>query len=108
MLWIVGFFVIVYLLFKPSQEPYQNLEVKEDYLRAKSYHPPQTLKDYYNKPVMTCPDNYERTMDTLQKVPSTETYYGYTGSHHKYIDSRFLDESKMTEPLPVYADFFMY
>ena len=34
-------------------------------------------------------------------------YYGYTGDQHKYIDDRFIDWSKLKEPLPVYGDFFM-
>ena len=113
MLWIVILFVFVYLLFQDSCQTCQDeLEgflpkIAEDYQSSKSDDPPITLKDHYKNPEMNCPDNYERTQDNMHHIQATTKYYGYTGEQHKYIDDRFIDWSKLKEPLPVYGDFFM-
>ena len=113
MLWIVLLFVFVYLLFQDSCQTCQDeLEgflpkIAEDNQSSKSDDPPKILKDYYKKPIINCPENYEQIQENMGKIQATTKYYGYTGDKHRYIDDRFIDWSKLKDPLPVYGDFFM-
>ena len=103
-MWIFVFIIFVILLFYPVEEPFVNDFIK-NFQRSKFDKEPEQLKDYFEKPLMNCPQEYEIAMDTLKEIEPKEIYYGYTGSQH--IDNRYIDWTKIKEPLPVYADFFM-
>ena len=110
-MWVFVFIVFVIVLFYPKDkdrvvEPFLNSD-SEDYQRSKFDKEPAKVKDYFEKPMMNCPQNYEISMENLNRIETKPVYYGYTGDQHKYIDDRYIDWSKVTDPLPIYADFFM-
>jgi len=79
----------------------------EDYQKSTASEEPVKLKDYYDNPIMKYPQNYEIVMEKVNQIEVKPVYYGYTGEQHKYIDDRYIDWSKVSAPLPIYADFFM-
>ena len=59
-------------------------------------------------PKMSCPYKYEEAQDvllTLKERPK-KRYHGFTGSNFKYDDDRHVIWDKLSQPLPVHADFF--
>ena len=117
MLWIIVFIIFVILLFCPKRiEGLQNsltpekgsvnVDLHEDYQESKDAKHYDKVTDYYEKPLMNCPENYEKTMETIYQIEPT-LMYGYTGANHRYIDDRYIEWSRLNEPLPVDGDFFM-
>jgi hypothetical protein len=114
---MIVFVIIVILLFRPRTEGYRTsptpekgsvtTDLDEDYQVSKEAKQYDNLSDYYEKPFMDCPENYEKTMETMYKMEPKSQSYGYTGSKHRYIDDRFIEWSRLNEPMPVYGDFFI-
>ena len=118
MLWIIVIIIFVILLFCPNKtEGLQNAltpekgtfnnYLQEDYQESKEAEHYNKITDYYEKPLMDCPENYEKTMETIYQMEPKSQSYGYTGSKHRYIDDRYINWSRLNEPMPVYGDFFM-
>ena len=65
------------------------------------------LKDEFTNPIMNCPQNYEiANVDILETQQVSEHAFGYT--KNEYLDrTRFVDTTKLKEPLPVDPDFFI-
>ena len=109
-MWVFVFIFLVIVLFYPSDngvEAFDNSKV-EDYQRSTFDKEPVIVKDYFDNPIMKYPQNYEIVMENLDRIEPTQIYYGYTGEQHKYIDDRYIDWDKVNDPLPIYADFFMW
>ena len=110
-MWVFIFVLFVILLFYPQEdervEPFTN-HWSKDFQRSTYDKDPEKLKDYFEKPMMNCPQEYEIGMDTLKDIEPKDIYYGYTGDQHRYIDNRYIDWTKIKDPMPVYADFFMW
>jgi hypothetical protein len=107
-MWVFIFILFVILLFYPQNtEQFANQWNLKNFQRSIVDKEPTKIKDYFENPMVNCPQNYEIAMDALNESKSEEKYYGYTGSQHRYIDNRYIDWKKVKEPLPVYADFFM-
>ena len=109
-MWVFVFILFVIVLFYPKDivtESFDNSKV-EDYQKSTFDNEPVTVKDYYENPIMKYPQNYEIVMENLNRIKPKQIYYGYTGEQHKYIDERYIDWTKVSNPLPIYADFFMW
>jgi len=106
-MWVFVFILFVVLLFTPqgTTEPFVDKLDVCNVQRSTLHKEPEQVTDYFENPLMNCPQEYEIAMDTLKEIEPKEVYYGYTGSHH--IDTRYIDWTKVKEPLPVFADFFM-
>lgn len=128
-MWYLWFALFVWILFKPQSykrsrddkavddkavDGFQNnlLDVsdlaKERYQRSIYDRDISKLSQYYENPKMSCPYKYEEAQDVLTKLHSDpkNQYYGFTGTNFKYDDDRHVIWEKLSQPLPVHADFF--
>lgn len=123
MLWIPVFFLLVWIFFKPlrsssgivedNKEGYENkdgfnIDNSEHYQRSIYDRDISKLSQYYENPKLSCPYKYEEAQDVLTKLKSDpkNQYYGYTGANFKYEDDRHVVWEKLSQPLPIHADFF--
>jgi len=123
-MWYLWFALFVWILFKPQShersrddkaiDGFQNkiLDVsdlsKERYQRSIYDRDISNLSQYYENPKLSCPYKYEesqRVLHTLHSDPK-KRYYGFTGTNFKYEDDRHVKWEKLSQPLPVHADFF--
>ena len=85
---IILLIVLLYLIVSNCKQNYTNLV---------HYDKP------FEKPLITCPENYGKNFERLTKQKQEIQPFGYTSN--EFIDKiRFVET---TEPLPVNPDFFM-
>ena len=85
-----------------------NIDNSEHYQRSIYDRDISKLSQYYENPKLSCPYKYEEAQDVLTKLKSDpkNQYYGFTGTNFKYEDDRHVKWEKLSQPLPVHADFF--
>ena len=85
---IILLIVLLYLIVRNSKQNYTNFVY---------YEKP------FEKPLITCPENYGKNFERLKKQKQEIQPFGYTSN--EFIDKiRFVET---TGPLPVNPDFFM-
>lgn len=121
MIWILWFALFVWLVDshkrirrdnKDKEGFYDKIndlsDNKERYQRSIYDRDISSLSQFYENPKMSCPYKYEEAQDvllTLKEDPK-KRYHGFTGSNFKYDDDRHVIWDKLSQPLPVHADFF--
>ena len=121
MIWILWFALFVWLVDshkrirrdnKDKEGFYDKIndlsDNKERYQRSIYDRDISSLSQFYENPKMSCPYKYEEAQDvllTLKEDPK-KRYHGFTGSNFKYDDDRHVIWDKLSQPLPIHADFF--